>query len=70
MGGSKLNAGFGNAPNGKYQGEPAGEVVSVVNNLNDREQNDTPGCTNPTDFAKTTAFIDSAASISLVCRKA
>ena len=41
-----------------------------MTNLNDHEQNCTPGCTNPTDCAKTSAFIDSAASISLVDRKA
>ena len=41
-----------------------------MNNVNDHEQINTPSCTNLTDFAKTTAFIDSAASISLVGRKA
>jgi hypothetical protein len=42
-----------------------------VNNLNDNEHlNDTPGCTNPSNYLKTTAFIDSAASISLVGQKA
>ena len=47
-----------------------GGAGNVVNNLNDHEQHDTPGCANPNNFAKTTAFIDSAASISLVGRKA
>ena len=65
-----MNAGFGNAPNGKQWGISAGEGVNVVNNLNDHEQNNTPGCTNPTNFAKMTAFVDSAPSISLVGRKA
>jgi hypothetical protein len=42
-----------------------------VNNLNDHEpENETPGCTNPTDYHQTTAFLDSAASISLVGQKA
>ena len=42
-----------------------------MNNLNDNEHlNNTPCCTNPNNYLKTSAFIDSAASISLVGQKA
>ena len=40
-----------------------------VNNLQD-DDDDTPSCTNPPDLQTTTAFIDSAASISLLGSKA
>ena len=69
MGGSKMNAGFGNAPNGKWQGEPAGNNL-VSNTISILNGDKPPGCTNPTNTTNTTAFLDSAASYSLMGRGA
>ena len=71
MGGSKLNVGYGNAPNAKWRGEPAGEKVSkLVNNLNkietDYHTQEPSVCNKPTNYLKSTAFLDSAASLSLL----
>ena len=61
MGVSTANTGFGNAPNGKLQGAPAGNnlVFNTLSILNDDKR---PGCTNPPNTTNTTAFLDSAAS--------
>ena len=65
MGGIKANAGFGNAPNGKLQGEPAGNNL-VFNTLIILDDDERPGCTNPTNTTNTTAILDLAASYSLM----
>ena len=69
MGGRKMSAGFVNAPNGKWQGEPAGSnlVSNTISIFNDDEP---PGCTNPPNTNNTTAFLDSADSYSLMGRGA
>ena len=54
---------------------PAGDTEdnNIVNSLNQTDKDNTntktPGCTNPPHYQKTTAFIDSAASISLLGQK-
>ena len=65
MGGSKMNAGFGNAPNGKWQGKPAGSnlVSNTISIFNDDEP---PDYTNPPNTNNNIAFLDSAASYSLM----
>ena len=69
MGGSMANAGFGNAPNGKLQGVPAGNnlVFNTLSIINDDER---PGCTNPPNPTRTTAFLYSEVSYSLIGRGA
>ena len=75
MEGSKLNAAYENALNGKWQGEPAGEKVSKeVINLNQIENDEhthkPPVCNIPTNYLKSTAFLDSAASLYIIGLKA
>jgi hypothetical protein len=41
-------------------------IVNNLSNKDDEDDNEPPGCTNPPHLQSTTAFIDSAASISLV----
>ena len=67
MGGIKMNTGFGNAPNGKWQGNPAGSdlVSNTISIFNDDKP---PGCTNPPNTNNITAFLDSAASYKLMGR--
>ena len=75
MGGGKLNAAYGNAPNGKLWGKPSGgKVRKVVNNLNQIENDEhthkPPVCNIPTNYLKSTAFLDSAASLYIIGLKA
>ena len=67
MGGSRLHAGFGNRPNGKWRGNPA-DLDNAVNNVKLMEHDFDPGCTNPPNPGTTPAFLDTAASLTLLGR--
>ena len=80
MGGSLKDAGWGNKPDGterQWRGKPAGESNIMINSFNhisksnhNTIQFDTPGCTNPPDYKKSTAFLDSTASLTLLQQQA
>ena len=71
MGSSTENAGYRNSPNGKWQGEPAGEEEhNLVNNIKTSHEKNSPGCNNPQNVENETAFLDTAAYKTLLSRKA
>ena len=55
--------------NKQWQGEPAGGQLTV-NNLVDTCDTEPPGCTNPPNPEQNTAYVDSAASVSILGRNA
>ena len=68
MGGSRLNFGFGDTPNGKLQGNQ--KETNIVNNVKLIYDTLIPGCANPPNPNKTTDLLDSSASVSLLGREA